>query len=148
MSALPLYTENRMTATPRAKPADLIVLRPLSLRRLTSLLDNDDEDEGRVGPTMYAFKKAFELIEEAEHIIGAGPSSSPVVDSEGGIRITWRNGDKQVKLVCPATREAEVYIYHASPDGNALKNRNITGAALAERLDWLINCEPAAPGQA
>jgi hypothetical protein len=144
MSALPLYTENRMTATPRPGPADIIVLRPISIRRLVALLDDSDDDEGRVTATQYAFKTAFDLVEEAEHLVGGGLVSSPVVDSEGGIRVTWRRGDKQVKLVCPATREAPVYMYYAFPEGNDLRNQNVTAAVLAERLAWLINCESAA----
>jgi hypothetical protein len=144
VSALPLNTENRMTATPRAKPADIIVLRPLSIRRLVALLDNGDDDEGDIGPTQYAFKTAFDLIEEAEHVVGGRLVSSPVVDSEGGIRITWRRGDKQVKLVCPATREAPVYMYYAFPEGNDLRNQNVTATVLAERLAWLTDREPTA----
>jgi hypothetical protein len=145
MSALPLTTENSMTATPRAKPADIFVLRPLSIRRLVALLDDTDVDDDQVGATQYAFKTAFDLVEEAEHIVGGGGLfSSPVVDSEGGIRITWRCGDRQVKLVCPATREKPVYMYHASPAGNALRNQNVTAEVLAERLAWLIDCDSSA----
>jgi hypothetical protein len=113
---------------------------------LAALLDDSDEDEGHVGATQYAFKTAFDLIEEAEHLVGGGVASSPVVDSEGGIRVTWRCGNKQVKLVCPATREAPVYMYYASPAGNDLRNQNITAAILAERLAWLTDCDPTAAG--
>jgi hypothetical protein len=141
--SLPLYTENKMTSTPRARAADVVILRPLSLRRLVALLDNSDEDEGHASPTQFAFKTAFDLIEEAEHILGRGAVSSPVADSEGGIRVTWRNGDRLVKLICPATREAPVYIYQSSADGNSLRNQNITGTVLAERLAWLADREPA-----
>ena len=104
-----------------------------------ALFDDSDDDEGHVTPTNYSFKTAFDLIEEAEHLVGVALVSSPVTDSEGGIRITWRRGDKQVKLVCPATREAPVYIYYASPDGNDLRNQNVTANVLAERLTWLTS---------
>src|SRR5271165_6268067 len=102
MSAAPLTTENNMTSTPRAGAANVIVLRPISLRRLVDLL-LDDEDEDQASITRHAFKTAYRLIEDAESVAGRTLISSPVVDSEGGVRITWRHGNRQVKLVCPGT---------------------------------------------
>jgi hypothetical protein len=144
VSALPLNFENTWTATRRASPDVVIELRSLSLRRLLDLLDETEEDTSRV--TMYAFKTAYNLIDEAERIASVGVISSPVVDSEGGIRVTWRIGDRQVKLICPAKRDADapVYIYHASNAGNALRNQNISADVLADRLAWLVNYESAA----
>jgi hypothetical protein len=135
-----------MTATPRAKAADIIVLRSLSIRRLTELLDDSDKDEDSIGVTQYAFKNALDLVEEAEHLAGGDLISSPVIDSEGGVRITWRSGHRQVKLVCPSSRETPVYIYWASPEGNDLQNHNITAAVLAEKLTWLTSRAATATG--
>ena len=118
-------------------------MRPLSIRRLVDLLDDTDKDEGTVGVAQHIFKTAFDLVEEAEHLAGGNLISSPVVDSEGGIRVTWRHGNRQVKLVCPAVRETPVYIYWASPEGYDLQNNNVTATVLAEKLTWLTDENPS-----
>jgi hypothetical protein len=108
-------------------------------------LDEDGEDDyGKIGPSQYAFKTAFQLVANAVINIGRDVPSSPVVDSEGGIRVTWRCGEKIVKLICPANRDSAIYIYHSSPSGNSVRNQNVTAAALAERLAWLYDRESAA----
>ena len=117
---------------------------PVSLSRLVDLLDDNGEDDyGVIGPTQFAFKTAFRMIEKAEKIAGGEFSSSPSVDAEGGIRVTWRNGDRQIKLICPSAPDLPMYVYQSSPEGSALRNQNVTVTALAERLSWLVNCEPA-----
>ena len=126
-----------------AAPVDSL---PVSLSRLVDLLDEDErDDQYEVGPTQFAFKTAFRLVQQAEAALGEEVSSSPVVDSEGGIRVTWRRGDRQIKLVCPAANNAPLYIYQSSPTGNSLRNQNVTAPVLAERLLWLINREPTSP---
>ena len=142
----PQFTTNTWSAS-HAKRAEVFVLLPLSLRRLISLLSEGGEDDhGQIGPSQFAFKNAFMLVADAISILGDDVPSSPVVDSQGGIRITWRNGNKHVKLICPAERDAAVYIYQASGDGNSLRNQNVTAAVLADRLSWLTNRESAAAG--
>lgn len=156
---LPRYTQNTWTST---RPSNLyrshdlcLVERspkpklPVSLFRLFSLLDeNGEDDHGKVGPSQFAFKTAFMMIAEALPIVGKDIPSSPSVDSQGGIRITWRNGDKTVKLVCPAAKDGTLYIYQSSSSGNSLRNQNVNTAVLAERLSWLSASEPAAAASA
>src|SRR5271169_2134313 len=137
-TAIP-FPQNTLTAT-RRQTAAVILRLPVSLTRLLALLeDNGEDDYGAIGPSQCAFLTAFRMILDATAIVGEDFASSPSVDSEGGIRVTWRRGDRVVKLVCPATREKAPYIYHASPAANSLRNESVTVAYLADRLSWLIN---------
>lgn len=160
----PTFTSNNWTATaclvashvdqagveshPRRAATPNIVE---SLSRLVDLLEENGEDDyGKTGPTQFAFMTAYRMVERAETLTGLGLPLSPTVDSQGGIRISWRQGDKQVKLVCPATPESQMYIYHyqSSTDASSVRNQNVTAEALAERLSWLTNREQQATQRA
>jgi hypothetical protein len=129
-----------MAAHPRAAA----VCQGDSLSRLVDLLDEDAEDDyGRLGPTQYAFKTASRMVKRAELLCGGMLCSSPAVDSEGGIRVSWRQGDRQVKLICPANADGQMYIYHhdASTNDSTVRNQNVTAEALAETLSWMSSRE-------
>lgn len=122
-------------------PIDRVVA-PISVshqRLLDLLLEHGNDDYGRIDPTQFAFKTACEFVLRAESMLEWDIRSSPVVDSEGGIRVTWTNGDKQVKLFCPASANASVYIYESSPTGSSVHNQNVTVETLANRLSWLLH---------
>ena len=127
------------------KETDRLLLDvPVSLRRLLSLLDESGEDDyGHLGPSQFAFKTAFLMVLHALSLLGQDVPCAPSVDSEGGIRITWNRFSKQIKLICPPTQDAPMYIYQSSSAGNSLRNQNVTPALLAERLTWLVTREPA-----
>jgi hypothetical protein len=117
----------------------------LSVQRLVYLLDESGEDDfGRIGPSQFAFKNALLLVVRAITILGEDVPSSPAVDSQGGIRVTWRNDGKQLKLICPATKDAQIYLYQSSSQGTSLRDQNVTAAVLAERLAWLVSRESPA----
>ena len=142
MSACTTFWQNTLTSTPHCV-APCTTRLPLSLHRVLDLLGESGEDDyGAIGPSQFAFLRAFRLISSAIEVLGEDFPCSPSVDSHGGIRVTWRRGDRQVKLVCPATRETPMYVYYYSPSGNGLRNENITAADLADKLYWLINREP------
>jgi hypothetical protein len=123
----------------------------LSILRLVNLLDGNgdgekEDDYGSIIPSMFAFETAVGFVRGAIKILGEDVVSSPVVDSQGGIRVTWKRGGRQVKLVCPATKEGSLYIYQSSAGGNSVQDQNVTAEALAARLSVLIGREPAAAG--
>lgn len=110
-----------------------------SLLRLVDLLEGSGEDEyGEVGPTQHAFKSAYRLIDSAEKQIVANTTGSPCVDSLGGIRVTWKLGDREVRLICPATNNDAVYLYHQS-EAEHLVSREVTAKLLADKLLWLLS---------
>jgi hypothetical protein len=136
------FPHNTLTATRRQNSAVILKL-PASLERLLALLEEGGADDyGEIGPAQFAFWRSFKLVADAIAIVGEDFAASPSVDSEGGIRVTWKKGDRTIKLVCPKDRDQPVYVYHASPHGQALQNDGITASVLAERLSWLINREP------
>jgi hypothetical protein len=136
------YRENTFSAT-RQQTAIGILKLPVSLLRLLALLEDSGEDDyGAKGPTQLAFLTAFRIVADAIAIVGEDFASSPSVDSEGGVRVTWKRGDRTVKLVCPATRDKAVYVYHSSPNGTSLRDEDVTATFLADKLSWLINREP------
>jgi hypothetical protein len=139
------FTVNTWTAS-NAKPASAFSKLPISLARICALLNEDEnsDEEGHSGPTQFAFKTAFMMVAHAISLLDEDLPSAPVLDSEGGIRITWNRYGKQIKLVCPATKESPVYIYQSSPSGNSLRNQNVTASVLADRLAWLTTRESAA----
>jgi hypothetical protein len=112
----------------------------VSFRRLLELLNERGKDDfGEVSPTQHAFKNALELVVGAEWRLDRDTKSSPVVDSEGGISVTWRNGSKQIKLVCPSVSTSSPFIYHRSPEGSYVDKENVTGTGLASQLSWLFH---------
>jgi hypothetical protein len=139
-TAIP-FTHNTLSSS-RTRTSSVMLKPPISIIRLLGVLEESGEDDyGVKGPSQYAFLTAFKIVFVAIGIAGEDFASSPSVDSEGGIRITWKRGDRTVKLVCPAASEKAPYVYHASPEGSWLRNENVDAAYLAGRLCWLINRE-------
>jgi len=137
----PLFSENTWSAS-HTKPSSVLWRLPVSLSRLMHLLEeNGEDDHGQIGPSQFAFKTAFFLVFKAISILGQDLPAAPVVDSEGGIRITWNCYSRQIKLVCPASKDTPVYIYQSCPAGNSLRNQNVTASVLADRLSWLSTRE-------
>ena len=145
--ALPLFTKDTGKAT-NPKASSVAYRIPVAFSRLFSILDDSGEDEyGQIGPSQFAFKtaclmvvRAFALLDEDIQDIPC----APVVDAEGGIRITWNRYNKQIKLVCPSAKDAPVYIYQSSDTGTSLRDQNVTASVLADRLSWLNTRESAA----
>jgi len=140
------YRQALTEKAPPAKKQKQYVLpfrfSPISIsqqRLLDLLVEKGEDDHGRIDPTQYAFKTALEFVQTAEWMLGVDIKSSPTVDSEGGIRVTWKNGDRKVKLVCPATPNAPIYIYQSSATRSFLHNQEVTHLALARQLAWLLH---------
>jgi CBS domain-containing protein len=105
---------------------------------------NREDDYGAIAPSVYALQAALVLVAGAIKIMREDIPGVPVVDSEGGIRITWKQGDRLVRLVCPAAKEGQLYIYQSSAGVNSILNQNVTAEALATRLATLVAREPVA----
>lgn len=154
MSAGAMIWKNTFTATAQRSSTEILRL-PVSLSRLLALLaengeedygTNREDDYGSIGPSQFAFFTAFSLVARAISILGEDFACSPSIDSGGGIRVTWRRGDRQVKLICPAERDMTTYIYQASASGSSIRDQGVTAAVVADWLSWLVNREPTAAG--
>ncbi len=59
-----------------------------------------------------------------------------MVSEEGGVRIEWRHGVREVRLVL-SPRPAGSYVYFEGPAGEEIL-RSLSPRELATRLDWLV----------
>jgi hypothetical protein len=129
---------NPMVVAQPAKP----ISSPLAvtLTRLVALLEEDETDEyGQLQPTQSAFKRVMQLVVEAYDAIGDRFQKASVsTDDQGGIRMTWSkpDADCEVRLICPAQADQPAYIYHELASDYAVE-QNVSGAVLAEWLEWL-----------
>lgn len=108
--------------------------------RLIQLLEEDcDPDEfGAVGPSQHAFATTLRIIRMAEKRTSLRLVGAPVVDSTGGIRVTWKRSDREMRLVCPSTRNEALYAYVQSSAENKIL-REITPDVLVEQWAWLVS---------
>lgn len=106
--------------------------------RLVALLEEDEEDEeGRLRPTDFAFGRAWHLIiEMSRHLSAPLPTGQPAVDGEGGIGIRWSRGSRQVRLQIPARSGGPEYIYHQHGQQHAVE-AEVSPVNLAGWLCWL-----------
>jgi hypothetical protein len=110
----------------------------ITLSRLLELLEPEPEDE-RNGPTQHAFKNALTFIREAERLIGHNSlRGSASLDSHGGIRVTWRVGSRELRLICPATADEQMYLYREEGD-NINTIEPLTAGLLVDSMSWLSN---------
>jgi len=132
---VPCLESEEITSTAHVEQPVLSV----TLTRLMALLSEDGRDEdGERGPAQAAFQVAFNLVAGAERLECALLGGSPSVDSEGGIRVTWRAGDREVRLVCPPDRGELSYLYVQSPDASSVSEGAIDAGTLAGKLAWVL----------
>lgn len=102
------------------------------LERLYSLKEDDDEL-----PTESAFAKTCDLVIRANSLMqGDFPRGTPSVEEDRGIRIEWRRGPREVKLIIAPQNGGLEYIYQENSGAHSL-DKNVIPAALARWLDWL-----------
>ena len=107
-------------------------------RRLRDvLMDSGEYDEEFQGPTSEAATAAAELLRRSHaRSSDVFPVGVVAPDGAGGIRILWRQDDKQVRLVVPAAGAREAYLYWQ--EGDAYDGeKNVSAPAVTRRLRWL-----------
>lgn len=101
-------------------------------------LRKDDYDEDFLAPTEYAYKRARNFMLAAlETLEYALPIPFYVPDGEGGIRIEWVNGTRELGLICAASKSRESYLYHEDEAVYGV-DEPLTDAIFINRLRWLI----------
>jgi hypothetical protein len=109
-------------------PLELLVPQGNRLE-LEVLLANEQGDWAT--PTLFAYTNARAILEKGVNL----PVALMTTDSEGGIRMAWRRGEKQVRVNFGAWAELKSYIYYASPQVHEVEK--LDAANLLKRLDWL-----------
>jgi hypothetical protein len=110
-----------------------------TITSLLALLELATEDDyGVLRPTHETFKKTLTLLLIAYEYLGERfPQGIASSDDQGGIRINWRNRqkDRRICLFLPANPHEIAYIYHQSHQDYA-SEQEVSGATLASWLDW------------
>ena len=98
------------------------------------------EDEyGALRPTIHAFRTALNLIIEASFLLMDGyPFGCASTDSEGGIRVEWFTTKGEIRLVIPASKEKEPYIYYEFGEKYGV-DRQANADKLARWINRLTN---------
>ncbi|MER3493437.1 MAG: hypothetical protein C4323_14560 [Mastigocladus sp. ERB_26_2] len=108
--------------------------------RLIELLQEDNEDdEGFLKPTPYAFDKAWKLVNNASQFMrNCFPKAWVSTNDEGGIRLTWSRLEKEaeVRLICGSEPNKPTYLYHEKGEKYGVVN-DVSGLSLAGWLQWL-----------
>ncbi len=105
----------------------ITVERPIQLLYL-----QEEDGQGIVKPTKYAFRKAMKFIVEAYDSMGNSfPKCSTGTDDRGSIRLAWQNinGDPRVRLFCPHSSDEKAYLYHMSGEYGS---KDITSAVIQQ----------------
>ena len=88
-------------------------------------------------PTEHAAAGVLNLLYGARsHTRRAFPLGTPAVNEDGALHVFWRNGNKHVELIYPATGEELPSLYVQDGDAYELLEP-ITSSLVAARLDWL-----------
>lgn len=109
------------------------------LERLIELLHEDEIDERGLPlrPTNHAFDQAWRLLVETSAILKGRLSDASVsVDESGGIRVEWREGARQVRLIIASSKIGRNYIYRQNGKSFSI-SWNVDAKALANHLDWI-----------
>jgi hypothetical protein len=101
---------------------------------LEAAIDPDLRDENEPAPNREVIKKTIRLIECADELLGTMPAAQ-VSTFFGEINITWRAGDRIVRLACFPDRPSIVQTGSVSlPIGHYESEANPTPSLLAEKL--------------
>ncbi len=129
-----------LVARQASQPAtdDPQILHRLKLLSGLNELRKDDYDEDFLAPTEHAYTSARNFMLAAfESLEYALPIPFYVPDGEGGIRVEWVNGTRELGLICAASESRESYLYHEDGDVYDV-DEPVTDTILISRLRWLI----------
>jgi hypothetical protein len=112
------------------------------LAKLVELSYGDENDDfGRLKPTTYALFTTTLLLMRVARGLPRGvafPHGALSTDSVGGVRIEWRNGGRNVRLVVASNPSNPHYIYYEEGEQfDVITPVSITH--LRERIKWLLS---------
>ena len=108
---------------------------------LTSLAELNEEhyDEDFLAPTFFAITSVINHLRTASRPLGDSlPIPNIIADGDGGIRVEWRNAEKDLRLLHPASEVNQIKLYFQEGKKYWIDNLT-TDDDLVNGLRWLIN---------
>jgi len=108
-------------------------------RRLVDLVREPEFDEEgyRLQPTDYSFQSALNILSVIALLRdGKVPKAAVSTDTMGGIRVQWRKGSRQLRLIFPAEKTGYSYLYQQEGELYHL-NWSPSPVELMKLLNWL-----------
>lgn len=103
------------------------------LHDLVSGLSHEEDEEDR--PSEYSLNTFNQLIRETcERLNGTIPRPVIIPDSEHGIRIAWKVGEQEVRVVVPESQNRRAYIYFRRGNHSEI-DETLSANILAARLE-------------
>jgi hypothetical protein len=100
-----------------------------------SALANGNEEAGEPAPVEATIKEAIDLITDVPFPLLGNPTISPFY---GEVHISWKNGEKQVVLMCFPARQPMVHHYSRVPNAPSVHDIEIASPdRLVHWLRWL-----------
>ena len=125
---------------------------PTILTQIDTLM-SPDEDSGDPTATEYAYRNTRAVVEAAYGRLFAGEEPSdkvrhrlarerlplPLVttDERGGVRLSWQNGNRHVRINFAAAEGLRSYLYFESPVEHNVDA--LQPSALFTKLAWVLN---------
>lgn len=106
------------------------------LSRINALMTREEDEDEEDIPSDYAYNLVSDLLTEAYSLIKTVFPRGSASESSGGIRVTWVNKNKEVRLVVPAQPNRNSYIYQESSDQYSLIEK-ASAIDLSYWLKWL-----------
>jgi len=98
--------------------------------------DNEDEED-RIA--QFARDSALIIAERAfTKLPNKWRKPRVASDGGGGVRLTWKAGDKELRAVIPADSSRMRYLYIEQGEKHSMI-RNFTPATLCDQFDWLLS---------
>lgn len=112
---------------------DKLIQRILDISQQPELRDEDEP-----APTQQVIEQAIHLIRDADNLMVEMPSGQVSVFF-GEVNVTWRAGDRIVRLACFPNRPSVIQTgYLSLPLGSYRSEPNPTAQLLAARLEALV----------
>src|SRR5262249_26460762 len=94
-------------------PADTSGLAQTFAELQEGFADDEEYDETFLRPTATAFAAALSMTVQVYLLMAERfPRASVAADGGGGVRLTWTDGDRNVRLVFSAREPESPYLYH------------------------------------
>ncbi len=104
------------------------------------LIELTSDSEGVYRASWHAFTQAWELIEAVNSYLEANkllfPPADVYGDGEGGVRIEWQRGQRELRLQIPGVPEKGGYLYYQEGTDHGIEEP-LKVSTILRRLSWL-----------